>query len=77
MNKDILILINRLLKDLTENNLPFGGKVMVLGGDFRQTLPIIEGTNSEVLIVDTSLLSCPLFLDNFKTMKLFNNMRVN
>jgi ATP-dependent DNA helicase PIF1 len=24
-------------------NKPFGGKVVVLGGDFRQILPVIEG----------------------------------
>jgi ATP-dependent DNA helicase PIF1 len=24
-------------------NKPFGGKVVVLGGDFRQNLPVIEG----------------------------------
>jgi hypothetical protein len=23
-------------------NAPFGGKVMIMGGDFRQVLPVIE-----------------------------------
>jgi hypothetical protein len=41
--------LNRTLSDLlslpsaTTNRFPFGGKVVVLGGDLRQTLPVIEG----------------------------------
>ncbi|KAG2197035.1 hypothetical protein INT47_009751 [Mucor saturninus] len=35
--------VSRLLQEITGNfQLPFGGKVVVLGGDFRQTLPIIK-----------------------------------
>lgn len=30
------------LRDLCQVNLPFGGKVVVFGGDLRQTLPIVE-----------------------------------
>ena len=75
MNKDILTLIDILLQELMGNKKPFGGKIMVLCGDFRQTLPIIEGTNSEVLIVDNSLLNLPLFVNRFKKMKLRRNMR--
>ena len=30
-----------LLRDLLANDLPFGGKVLVLGGDFRQVLPVM------------------------------------
>jgi hypothetical protein len=43
------------------NRLPFGGKVVVLGGDLRQTLPVIEGgSRSEIVnsaIVNSSLWS--------------------
>ncbi|XP_058805595.1 uncharacterized protein LOC131672409 [Phymastichus coffea] len=45
-----LEIVNRTLKDVMNNDLPFGGKVMVLGGDFRQLLPIrLHGTRSETL----------------------------
>ena len=37
----VLVAINRCLRDITGlRNIPFGGKTFVLGGDFRQTLPI-------------------------------------
>ncbi|XP_039780730.1 uncharacterized protein LOC120648010 [Panicum virgatum] len=33
--------LDRSLRDITGCDLPFGGKVMVFGGDFRQVLPIV------------------------------------
>ena len=33
---------DRTLRDVTGNDDPFGGKVLVLGGDFRQILPVIR-----------------------------------
>ncbi|XP_053112177.1 uncharacterized protein LOC128327402 [Hemicordylus capensis] len=39
--------VDRLLKDLTKSTQPFGGKTILLGGDFRQILPvIIRGSRS-------------------------------
>jgi len=32
-----LEIINRTLRDIMNNNLSFGGKIIVLGGDFRTT----------------------------------------
>ncbi len=34
--------VDRLLKDLMNKNSPFGGKVTLLGGDFRQCLPVVK-----------------------------------
>ena len=31
------------VEDTRNASLPFGGKPMLLGGDFRQVLPIIQG----------------------------------
>ena len=75
MNKDIFNAINKVLMKLMNTSALFGGKVMVLSGDFRQTLPVLEGVNSEVLISESSLLTEELFLNNFKKMKLRTNMR--
>jgi len=32
--------VDRMFQDIMNCPLPFGGKVIVLGGDFRQVLPI-------------------------------------
>lgn len=34
--------INRLLKDIMGNDVPFGGKIIILGTDFWQVLPIVS-----------------------------------
>jgi hypothetical protein len=53
--------LDRTLRDILLSKLPFGGKVVVLGGDIRQTLPVIEGgSRSEIInsaIVNSSLWS--------------------
>ena len=39
-----LEIVDRVLRDITKkDNIPFGGKVLILGGDFRQVLPVIKG----------------------------------
>jgi hypothetical protein len=41
--------LDRSLQDIMECTLPFGGKVMVFGGDFRQVLPVVtRGTRAQV-----------------------------
>ncbi|XP_060195079.1 uncharacterized protein LOC132624292 [Lycium barbarum] len=39
---------DKLLKDLMSTNVLFGGKVVVFGGDFRQTLPVIRSGKKEI-----------------------------
>ena len=52
--------IDRLLRDICNNNTPFGGKVILLGGDFRQVLPVVrKGRPAEV--VEVCLKSSPLW----------------
>ena len=41
-NKLLYESLNRSLQDLRDNRQLFGGIVMVIGGDFRQTLPIVH-----------------------------------
>ncbi|XP_009626601.1 uncharacterized protein [Nicotiana tomentosiformis] len=40
--KGMLEVFNLLLKDFMDTNVLFGEKVVVLGGDFRQTLPVVH-----------------------------------
>ena len=44
-HKYMIEAVDRMMRDLCKNNLPFGGKVVVFAGDFRQTLPIIVGAD--------------------------------
>ena len=41
-NKYLIEALDNGLQDITKNNRPFGGKVIVFAGDFRQTLPIMK-----------------------------------
>ncbi|XP_073532460.1 uncharacterized protein [Phyllobates terribilis] len=73
-----LNVIDRLLRDVMtihvddKNNVPFGGKVFILGGDFRQCLPVLtHATRTE--IVDCCLKYCQL-CKHFTRLPLFNNM---
>ena len=48
-HKHVAECMDRTLRDLCSCDLPFGGKVMVFGGDFRQILPVIRrGTRGDV-----------------------------
>ncbi|XP_057718211.1 uncharacterized protein LOC130932809 [Arachis stenosperma] len=49
-NKETMESLDRTLRDILENNNPFGGKVMVMGGDFRQVLPVVpKGSKSQMI----------------------------
>ncbi|CAL8991776.1 unnamed protein product [Prunus brigantina] len=42
--------LDRTFRDIIDVDLPFGGKTMIFGGDFRQVLPVIpKGTKSELI----------------------------
>jgi ATP-dependent DNA helicase PIF1 len=75
MHRHCFEAVDRTLKDIMkEDRYPFGGKVVVLGGDFRQILPVIpKGTRHE--IVHSTINSSPLW--NFcEVLKLTVNMRL-
>ncbi|XP_058793045.1 uncharacterized protein LOC131665274 [Phymastichus coffea] len=69
-----LEIVNRTLKYIMNNDLPFGGKIMILGGDFRQLLPIkVNGTRNEIL--NLSIKNSELW-PLFSKFQLKTNMRV-
>ena len=42
--------VDRMLRDITEINQPFGGKVVIFSGDFKQVLPVIHnGTEHDIV----------------------------
>lgn len=73
--KDALNVVDRLLKEICQNNLPFGGKTIVFGGDFRQVLPVVRHGN-RTTIVESNVKQSPLW--SYVTQrKLTVNMRAN
>lgn len=72
--------LDRTLRDLLSEHapsnglVPFGGKVVVLGGDFRQILPVVR-KGSRASIIDASITNSPLW-SHAVLLKLTVNMRL-
>ncbi|XP_015960692.1 uncharacterized protein LOC107484657 [Arachis duranensis] len=79
-NKLVFEVLDRTLLDIMvsvsdrNKDLPFGGKVVVLGGDFRQVLPVIP-KGSRVKIVMASINSSVLW-KYCEVLRLSKNMRL-
>jgi len=65
--------VNEMLKDIVECDLPFGGKVVVVGGDFQQVLPGTHRKTREEQI-DGSLVKSRIW-HPFEKIKEIENMR--
>ena len=70
---DAINAVDRLMKDLLISQQPFGGKFFILGGDFRQVLPVIRRAGREIT-VSSSLKSSRLW-SHFQQFHLLTNMR--
>merc|ERR1712020_761709 len=66
--------LDRTLRDILEDERPFGGKTIVLSGDFRQCLPVVPGA-SRAGTVDTCINRSFLWR-HFEVLRLTQNMRV-
>ncbi|XP_028092146.1 uncharacterized protein LOC114292392 [Camellia sinensis] len=65
--------LNRTLIHITGVDYPFGGKIMVFGGDFRQVLPVVpKGTKAETIAA--SIVKSPLW-SHIQILRLKQNMR--
>jgi hypothetical protein len=80
MHRHLFEALDRTLQDIVQpgvpppQRLPFGGKVVVLGGDFRQVLPVVpRATNQQV--VRASLNKSELW-QHVRVYRLHENMRV-
>jgi len=79
-NKQCFEALDRSLRDiLSETNekasdIPFGGKVVVLGGDPKQILPVIEN-GSKSQIINASIVRSYLW-NNVTRLYLTENMRL-
>ena len=66
--------MDRTLRDILGDSRPFGGKVIVFAGDFRQCLPVVPGAN-RAGTVDTCINRSVLW-HNFTILQQKENMRV-
>jgi ATP-dependent exoDNAse (exonuclease V) alpha subunit len=66
--------VDRTLRFLMGNDIPFGGKCVVLAGDFRQVAPVIK-RGTRATIVNSTLPRSPLWRD-MQVFPLTVNMRV-
>ncbi|XP_073120339.1 uncharacterized protein [Henckelia pumila] len=73
--RDIIEKFDEMLRDIMSSNIIFGGKIIVFGGDFRQTLHVIlKGTKDD--IIDSSIVMSPLW-QHLHKLKLKQNMRAS
>lgn len=80
MNRLAVEAVDRTLRDIMSRNnpsllnIPFGGKVVVFGGDFRQTLPVIEHGNRAQTVAAS--LSRSYIWQHVQRCRLTSNMRL-
>jgi len=72
-DKRVYACVDRCLRDVSSSKRPFGGKLMLLGGDWKQLLPIVRGITTRGVVQFT--LRKSEYWDNFKKMELKKNMR--
>jgi len=64
--------LDQTLKDILDCDAPFGGKVMIMGGDFRQVLLVIE-KGSKTQMISACIIRSYLWA-NTKVLHLVQNM---
>lgn len=68
LDEKVLNYVDRLLREVCQNKHPFGGKVMILGGDWKQLTPVVPGGGKAEQIA-ASIKMDKLFAENFETLR--------
>lgn len=80
LHRYVLQAIDRLMRyvvtDDVSRNLPFGGKVVLLDGDWKQLLPVVTGRDSGMLGQITASVKKSDLYPLFERLHLTQNMRV-
>ena len=75
LDRYLLEALDRTLRDLMDDDGAFGGKTLILAGDFGQCLPVVKGA-SKLDTVRQCINQSPLW-KHFRVMQLSVNMRVH
>lgn len=75
-SKHIILGVDRFMRDLCQIDEPFGGKIVLFAGDFRQTLPIVKGGNI-ARSVSICFKNCTELWSKVKHYSLVENMRAS
>ena len=75
LDRYMLEALDRTLRDLTNIDRPFGDKILILAGDFRQCLPVVKGA-TRAGNVTHCINQSPLW-GTFQILRLTQNMRVH
>jgi hypothetical protein len=65
--------VDKLLREIMEVDVPFGGKILLLGGDFRQCLPVVPHAQRSA-VVESSIMLSTLWKE-FEHLSLSENVR--
>ena len=75
VNRHIFDAIDKFFREVCDKpDVPFGGKIVIVGGDYRQTLPIVADaqTNEQVVRICANQTNV---WDHFRRLELSANMR--
>jgi len=75
LSNKVFRFVDRTLKDVCDNSLPFGGKTVILGGDWRQLAPVVEQGTREDQILE-SIKMDPLF-NKFQKIRFVSYLHLN
>jgi hypothetical protein len=73
-HKHCMEAVDRTLQDILNNNRPFGGIVVLWGGDFRQILPVIEKGSREDIVY--ACIKCSALWGHVRMFNLTQNMHL-
>ena len=76
LNKYLLEAMDRSLRDILQKpDMPFGGKIVILAGDFKQCLPVVPKASRPGIIKQA--INKSYLWSNFHVLELTTNMRVH
>jgi PIF1-like helicase len=74
-NRAAIEAVDRLLQKLSFKSISFGGIPFIGVGDFRQTAPIVKGSNAEMVLFENSIKSSALWR-RFEVIELCTSVRM-